>query len=305
MKSKPILAVLLAALISAGFVCVWRLQVRLDTARTNVQSERDELMLRSPAVVKKLSLEFAPLMGAIYWTRVVQYYGEKHYLRDQNLELLWPLLDITTTLDPELIVSYRYGSIFLSDSPPRGAGDPERAVILLKRGIAANPGYWRLYQDLGNVYYFDMKDYPKASEAFLEGGKLSGAMPWMKTMAARIAAEGESLETSYALWLDIYQTVSDKQVHRNAGEHMLMLQAQIEMREINRRADQYEKETGKRPKQMSDLVDAGLLGKQPLDPMHYPYVIGPDGKAEVYPKSPLKEQLDREAAQIRSFQTRH
>lgn len=302
MKTKAILSALLVAAIVAGFVCVWRLQVRMDTARAAVESEKDELMLRSPGVVKKLSLEYTPLMGAIYWTRAVQYYGEKHRLGDQNLELLWPLLDITTTLDPELIVSYRYGSIFLSDSPPRGAGDPQHAVILLKRGIAANAQYWRLYQDLGNVYYFDMKDYQKASEAFLEGGKLPGALPWMKTMAARIAAEGESLETSYALWLDIYQTVADKQVHRNAGEHLLMLQAQMEMREINRRADQYEKETGKRPQKMSDLVDAGLLGKQPLDPMHYPYVIGENGKAELHPKSPLKEQLEREAMQIRSFQ---
>ena len=124
-------------------------------------------------------------------------------------------------------------------------------------------------------------------------------------MAARIAAEGDSLETSYALWLDIYQTVGDKQVHHNANEHLLMLQAQMEMREINRRADQYEKETGKRPKQMSDLVDAGLLARQPLDPMHYPYVIGEDGKAEVYPKSPLKEQLEREAGQLRAFQNHH
>jgi len=305
MKNKAIVKVLSAAVITAGLLCLWRLQVRLDTARAAVQSEKDQLTLRSPSVVKKLSLEYAPLMGAIYWTRAVQYYGEKHRLRDQNLELLWPLLDITTTLDPELIVAYRYGSIFLSDSPPRGAGDPEHAVILLKRGIDANPQYWRLYQDLGNVYYFDMKDYPKASEAFLEGGKLPGALPWMKTMAARIAAEGESLETSYALWLDIYQTVADKQVHLNAGEHLLMLQAQMEMREINRRVDQYEKETGKRPKQMNDLVDAGLLSKQPLDPMHYPYLIGEDGKARVHPKSPLMEQLEREALQMGAFQNRH
>src|SRR5208283_4195559 len=51
-----------------------------------------------------------------YWTRAVQYYGEKHRLRQMNLELLWPLLDITTTLDPDLIVAYRFGSTFLSDA---------------------------------------------------------------------------------------------------------------------------------------------------------------------------------------------
>jgi len=103
------------------------------------------------------------------------------------------------------------------------------------------------------------------------------------------------------LWLDIYQTVADKEIHRNAGEHLLMVQAQMDMREINRRADQFEKETGKRPKQMSDLVDAGLLSKQPLDPMHYPYIIGEGGKADLYPKSPLKEEIEREKMQARAF----
>jgi tetratricopeptide (TPR) repeat protein len=301
MKNRAILGVLLAVLLTAGFVCVWRLQVGLDTARAAVQSEKDELLLRSPRVVKKLSLEYAPLMGALYWTRAVQYYGEKHRLKDENLELLWPLLDITTTLDPELLPPYRFGSIFLSDAPPRGAGEPEHAVTLLERGIAANPGYWRLYQDLGNVYYFDMKNYAKASEALETGAKVPGAMPWMKTMAAKIAAEGESLETSYALWLDIYQTVADKDIHRNAGEHLLMLQAQIAMREIDRRVDRFEKETGRRPKRISDLVDAGLLSKQPLDPMNFPYVIGEDGKADLYPKSPLKADIEREKLQDRAY----
>ena len=118
---------------------------------------------------------------------------------------------------------------------------------------------------------------------------------------AKIAAEGESLETSYELWKDIYNTVADKDVHRNAGEHLLMLQAQLDLREINRLADQFAKETGKRPKYMSELVDAGLLSRQPLDPMHFPYVIGEDGKADLYPKSPLKEELEREKMQTRAF----
>jgi len=301
MKSKPILAMLLAAAISAGFAGVWRMQVCLDAARAAVQSEKDELMLRSPGVVKKLSLEFAPLMGAIYWTRAVQYYGEKHRLGDQNLELLWPLLDITTALDPELVASYRFGAIFLADSPPRGAGDPGRAVILLKRGIDANPRLWRLYQDLGNVYYFDMKDYAKASQAFETGGRMPGALPWMLTMAAKIAAEGESLDTSYELWRDIYNTVADKDVHRNAGEHLLMLQAQLDLREINRLADRFAKETGRRPKDMSEMVDSGLLDRLPLDPMHFPYVIGEDGRAELFTKSPLKEEIEREKMQTRAF----
>jgi len=285
---------LLGAALLAGFVGVWKLQERVDAERTALRLEADELTLRSPGVMKKLSLEYAPLMGAIYWTRAVQYYGQKHHLGDQNLELLWPLLDISSTLDPNLIVAYRFGATFLSDAPPRGAGEPEKAVELLERGIKANPEFWRFYQDLGDVYYFDEKNYLKASQAFEEGSRNPAALPWMKTMAAKIAAEGGSLETSYALWLDVYQTSTNKDMRKNAEDHLRLVQAEMDIREINRTADAYEKGTKRRATRISELVQAGLLPGQPRDPDGFAYVLNDHGAAELNPKSPLREEWLRE-----------
>ncbi len=294
MSKRASYGLLLGAALLAGFVGVWKLQEKVDAERTALRLEADELTLRSPGVMKKLSLEYAPLMGAIYWTRAVQYYGQKHHLGDQNLELLWPLLDISSTLDPNLIVAYRFGATFLSDAPPRGAGEPEKAVELLERGIKANPEYWRLYQDLGNVYYFDEKNYLKASRAFEEGSRNPAALPWMKTMAAKIAAEGGSLETSYALWLDVYQTSTNKDMRKNAEDHLRLVQAEMDIREINRTADAYEKGTKRRATRISELVQAGLLTGQPRDPDGFVYVLNDHGAAELNPKSPLREEWLRE-----------
>jgi tetratricopeptide (TPR) repeat protein len=269
----------------------------MDAERTALQLESDELTLRSPAVLKKLSLEYAPLLGAIYWTRVVQYFGAKHHAGDQNLDQLWPLLDIATTLDPNLLVAYRFGAMFLSDSPPRGAGDPDHAVELLQRGMKANPDYWKLYQDLGNVYYFDKRDYQKASQAFEAGSKFPGAPPFMKAMAASIAAEGGSLENSYALWLDIYQTSTNKEMRKNAEDHLRLVQAEMDTREIDKLADEYEKRTKHRATRISELVQAGLLPGQPRDPDGFAYVLNDQGKAEPNPKSPLREEWLREMKQ--------
>lgn len=281
---------LLGALLLVGLVGVWQLQTRIDRQKGAVLVEQDQLAFRSPNLVKKLSLEYAPLMGAIYWTRVVQYFGEKHRLHQTNLDLLWPLLDITTTLDPHLMPAYRFGSIFLSDRPPRGEGRPDLAVKLLERGIAANPDDWRLYQDLGNVYYFDAKDYAKAAAAFAEGSKNPHAMIWMKVMAAKIAAEGESPETSYFLWFQVYQTTTDPMVKKNAEEHLQLMQVELDLKEINRLADEYEKRTGHRATRVDELVDAGLLKGMPRDPAGYPYVLGESGKAELNLDSPMLEK---------------
>lgn len=281
---------LVAALLILAFVGVWQLQARIDQEKNTLATEQDQLALRSGNVLKALSLEYAPLMGAIYWTRVVQYFGEKHRLHQTNLELLWPLLDITTTLDPHLMPAYRFGAMFLSDAKPRGEGRPDLAVKLLERGIKANPEEWRLYQDLGNVYYFDAKDYPKAAAAFAEGSKNPAAFLWMKIMAAKIAGEGESPETSYFLWSQIYQTTKDPEVKKNAEEHLKLMKVQLDLKEIDRLADQFQKQTGHRPTRMGELLQADLLRGLPADPEGYPYVMGEGGKAALNPESPMREK---------------
>ena len=291
MKNRAMIGVALSGFGILGMLGVWKLQEKIDVQRESLHLESEDLMLRSGSMVKRMSLEYAPLMAAIYWTRAVQYFGEKHHLHDQNLELLWPLLDITTTLDPGMMPAYRSGSIFLSDAPPRGAGQPDLAVKLLERGIKANPEQWRLYQDLGNVYYFDKKDYAKASEAFATGGNLPGALIWMKSMAAKIATEGESLDTSYFLWKQVYDAAKEPQTKDNAEMHLRLIRAQMDCRELDRLAEEYEKQTGSRVTKISELVQAGVLQGIPRDSEGFPYVLGEDGKAKLNSKSPLTEFL--------------
>ena len=290
MKSEKTIAWLLLLVVPLGFEGIWLLQHRIDTQRASISEERDEVLLRSPRLVKAMGLEYAPLLADIYWTRVVQYYGNKHLRGQANLELLWPLLDITTTLDPNLVIAYRFGAMFLSPPAPGGAGRPDLAVQLIQRGIQANPDYWRLYEDLGFVYYFDLKDYQKASAAFLEGSKNPKALVWMKIMAAKVAAEGESFETSMFLWKDIYDSTTDPMVKKNALTHMQLLRVKEDCKRLDALADEFEKRFGRRPARISDLAQAGLIRGIPRDPSGYAYVVGKDGKAELNLDSPLLEQ---------------
>jgi len=290
MKLKKSIALLLLAVLPAGFAGIWRLQHSIDAERKSLSEERDDVLLRPGRLVKVMSLEYAPLAADIYWTRVVQYYGNKHVRGEANLELLWPLLDITTTLDPNLLVAYRFGAMFLSQAAPSGAGRPDLAVELIQRGIKANPDYWRLYEDLGFVYYFDLKDYQKAAAAFLEGSKRPNAQLWMKVMAAKIAAEGESFPTSFFLWKDIYDSTADPIVKKNAELHLQLLRVKEDCRQLDLLAKEYEKRNGRKPANMNELVQAGLLRGVPGDPLGFAYVFGEDGKAALGVESPLLEQ---------------
>jgi hypothetical protein len=290
MRSEKIIAWVMLLALPPAFTGIWLLQHSIDARRASLSQERDDVLLRSGKLAKVMSLEYAPLLADIYWTRVVQYYGNKHIRGQANMELLWPLLDITTTLDPNLLVSYRLGAMFLSQPPPAGAGRPDLAVRLMQRGIKENPDEWRLYEDLGFVYYIDLKDFQKASEAFLEGSKKPHAQFWMKTLAARVAAEGESYATSMFLWKDVYDSTTDPLVKKNALLHLRLLKVKEDCRQLDALADEYAKQHGKRPASMRELVQAGLLDAIPVDPMGFAYDFGEDGKAELNLNSPLLEE---------------
>jgi tetratricopeptide (TPR) repeat protein len=290
MKSQNSIAWMLLLVLPAGFAGIWRLQHVIDAQRASLSQERDDVLLRSRKLVKMMSLEYAPLLADIYWTRAVQYYGNKHLRGQANLELLWPLLDITTTLDPNLLISYRFGAMFLSQAAPGGAGRPDLAVQLIQRGIKENPEYWRLYEDLGFIYYFDLKDYQKASDAFLEGSKNPNSKLWMKVMAAKIAAEGESLATSTFLWKDIYDSTPDPTIKKTALLHLQLLRVREDCKQLDALGDEYAKRYGTRPARMREMVQAGLLDAIPVDPLGFAYVFGEDGKAELNLDSPLLEQ---------------
>jgi hypothetical protein len=273
-----------------GFACVWRLQRSINVERDGMHQEEDEVLVRSPKLMKVVTLEYGTFVADLYWTRAVQYYGGKRLGEDTNLESLWPLLDVATTLDPNLLPAYRFGATFLSQPEPRGAGRPDLAVQLLERGLRANPDYWRLNQDLGNVYYFEQKDYAKAGQAYLDGSRKPGAAPWMKVMAARFMEKGESRETAAMLWGELLESSTDEAIKENARVNLQLLRADDDIGHLNEIAKQYAARAGRAPRSVREMIQSGLIGGEPVDPLGHSYVIGPDGKARISEKSPLFKQ---------------
>jgi hypothetical protein len=233
----------------------------------------------SGGTLRRLSLGYEGLLADVYWTRAVQYFGRQRLAKSSNFEALGPLLEITTALDPQLIVAYRFGAVFLADKPPAGAGQPLEALRLLRKGIVANPDYWRLWQDLGFIYYWDLQDYAGAARAFQTGSERPGAQVWLKTMAATVAAKGGELHTARVLWLEIYRHADNEQIRRSAQDHLATLTAQEDLGRLNSLLLRYRQNSRRPARSFGDLVAAGLLSRAPFDPSGAPYVIDSGGRA--------------------------
>jgi len=79
MKSQNPIAWVLLLVLPLGFAGIWRLQHGIDAQRESLSQERDDVLLRSGKLVKVMSLEYAPLLADIYWTRVCNTTGTNTY----------------------------------------------------------------------------------------------------------------------------------------------------------------------------------------------------------------------------------
>lgn len=267
--------IVLAAFILLAGTVVYSTQKVIDARVGQFRSTEEVLYLPSGKVIKALSLGHNGLLADVYWMRAVQYYGGKRLRDEKRFDLLDPLINIATTLDPQLIHAYRFGAIFLSEQTPIGAQQPEKAVALLKRGIKQNPDEWQLYRDLGFVYYWYLQDYKQGAESFLEGSKNPKSATWMKTFAAELVAKGGSRESARFLWQQLYDTAETEQMKRNAMENLLRLRALDEMEILRDFINKAEARLGRPVQSIEELVNLGLLKQRPLDPKGSPYIYDP------------------------------
>jgi hypothetical protein len=245
---------------------------RLDQLRTGATLE-EVLYISSPKVLKRMSLGYDGLLADVYWTRAVQYFGNRHHVGAEHYALLAPLLEITTALDPHLLAAYQYGSNFLAPEPPGGAGMPRRAIELEEFGIRNNPNEWQLYYELGFIHYMELKDYAGAADAFARGSKVPNAHPFLKLLAALMAEHAGDLQTARLMWSTTYETAKEKSIRANAAAHLRALQVDEDVPRLEAVVARYRERTGHLPASFAELAIAGMLPGIPVDPLGHPYTL--------------------------------
>jgi|CZKY01.1.fsa_nt_gi tetratricopeptide (TPR) repeat protein len=255
---------------------------RLDQVRTTATLE-EVLYFNSPKWIKRLSLGYDGLLADIYWTRAVQYFGNRHVTgRATDYNLLSPLLEITTALDPKLIVAYQFGANFVAPQPPEGAGMPDKAIALVEYGIRNNPDNWKLYYELGFIYYYmEPREYAKAAEAFERGTKVPNAHPLLRVLAAQMAQHAGEIQTARMLWQTAYATTQEDLIRKNAVAHLRALKVDEDITELEKVVARYRERTGVLPSSFDVLIGAGMLRGVPVDPDGKPYRLLADGRIEL------------------------
>lgn len=254
------------------------------------------MWLQSGPLAKRVSLSFDSLVADVYWMRAVVYYGGKRLESAQtpssthpaNFDLLSPLLDLVTSLDPHFKVAYRFGAIFLTEAYPSGPGRPDLAIALLQRGIAQDSARWEYMEDIGFVYYWWLHDYQQAADWFKKASELHGAPSWLGPLAATTLAEGGDRRSSRFLWTELLQNTDIDWVKTNAALRLRQLDAMDTIDELNRRSARFAAREGRPPRDWLEFAAAERINGVPLDPDGGRYVIDEKGHVDLAATSALR-----------------
>jgi hypothetical protein len=248
------------------------------------------LYVQSPQVLGRATLSFQALLADIYWIRAVQHYGGTKLSNDQNkqYDVLYPLLDLTTSLDPYFDVVYKFGSVFLAEPYPSGAGRPDQAILLLQKGLRTRPDKWELAQGVGFVYYWWLADYQNAAMWFNRAADMPNAPDWLRPLAAVTLAQGGHRASSRMLWTEIVRNADADWLRSQADFRLKQLDALDGIDFMERVVQQYRARTGALPSSWGEMMRAGFLRGVPADPTGVPFQLDPaTGKVTLDPRSSL------------------
>jgi tetratricopeptide (TPR) repeat protein len=293
-------AVLAAALLAGAA----KLQVLRETAYPPPPLDEDTLYVTSGTAVRRLTGAYGALAADVYWVRAIQYYGgAKRRLAANPLapepppmiaaidsgeyRELYPMLDVTTSLDPHFNIAYRFGSIFLAEPYPGGPGRPDLAIKLLEKGIRERPDKWEYMQDIGFVHYWYRQDYRAAADWFDRAAHVAGAPWWLKSLAATTLIQGGDRQSSRTMWQAIRQSAELEWLRKDAERHLVQLGALDQIDALQAAVDRFMAQSGTTPDTWQPVVEALRWRRVPVDPAGTPYEIAPGGRVHLSPRSPL------------------
>ncbi len=266
------------------------LQTVRDRAWRPYQPETPRLWLAANPLTKRVAFGFDNLLADVYWMRAVVYYGSERRSSEskKTYSLLYPYLDLVTTLDPDFRVAYRFGAIFLAEASPGGAGRPDLAMALLQRGLQHEPNGWEYMYDIGFLHFWTRQDYHAAAEWFDRAAALPGAPAWLRPLAAVTLTQGGDRDTARRMWQQLAASSTLDWIRSSAERRLLQLDAMDAIDQLQVVADRYRNRTGRAAASWQELVRVERVRGIPLDPTGVPYALDPGtGQISLQRDSPL------------------
>lgn len=256
---------------SSRFVAsIFLLIVFLYPLSTHLREERYQKQTEIPAgfvipsqYSRVLSLGNYGMLSDWLFLKAVTFFGGRNLaeqqLKDEDWQYLAMSMDVITDLDPYFLDPY-----FLSEGLLAwDAGMPEKANIILQKGIKYRPKDWRLPFFVGFNHFYFLSEYDIAADYIMQAARLPGSPDYLKTLAARLAFYGGKSKTALLFLKQMVAEANDPLLSKRLTKRLVALERAVKIEEA---MDRFKNEQGTVPATLNLLVEHGYLEKLPEDP---------------------------------------
>lgn len=200
------------------------------------------------------------------WLQAVQYIGDQH-LRGGKFDKLHALVDVITDLDPDHGYAYQTAGIALSSS-----GHLDQSDAILEKGITRGPNWWSFpfYRAFNEFHYRD--DYAAASRWAEQAARTPGATPNMAKLALALKVKSGSPDDAVRFLEEMRGTARDGHTAEILDEQYRLAVLQRDFAVLDAAVERFRESRGRDPRDLRELVAAGLLPSLPAEPYGGAYV---------------------------------
>jgi hypothetical protein len=184
------------------------------------------------------------------------------------------LLEYATDLDPRFAGAYWFAGYAM----PRSTLDGQVANVIpaeaiLKRGVRERPDDWRIAFVLGVLQAFYLGEPQEAAVNLAHAARIRGSPAYLGLLANRLAVEGGDLDSAEQMARTMVEEASEQKTREEWQARLVDLRMERDMRRIEAAVKAFRARTGRNPDAVRDLVRAGDLAGEPVEPHGKQYLI--------------------------------
>ncbi|MDY6990209.1 MAG: hypothetical protein SWQ30_19375 [Thermodesulfobacteriota bacterium] len=259
MRTKAIVLLLLCLAIMT--VLYSKSRAALSASRLDLSIDyRLHVSSLPPEVMKIFAGEFKGLFADYLLLEIGSLTGSGRDIGPEEWEKIALTFAQSIELDPYFEQTYLYVQGIL----PWDAEMAEKAIELLDISRKHRPWDWRPGYYLGFDYYYFLKDYSRASEAFLDTAKIEGAPVLLAVLGGRFALRSGRTEAAMAL---LQSMLEDPELHEAEKKEITQRMVALEgVLSLERAIAEYKNRYETYPPALDTLMEEGFLQKMPENP---------------------------------------
>lgn len=256
-KIAGVVLITIGSIASIGFS-----QHRIDTLHESAL-EGELLYIPSEKLLTHFTAGMSNVIADLLWIETIQYTVKEFKEQERKFEWLEHMCHAVADLDPHFIGAYTNGATFLSS-----IGADDEALKLLKLGFRRNPRSWEIPHEIVKIYVLNRRDRPESPAVTTHYLRMMAERhehPEMYLMwARRIQEQNDLTHEAREIWEDVLANSKDKFIRELASANLRILVIGENVDTLNKLAERFETAMGRRPRDIQELVDVGMLETVPV-----------------------------------------